>query len=167
MTKHGKPGLGPSRRSVLKGSLMTASLAGVGVFYGPWEHNRAFAQGKKPIKLGLTNDASGQFGNSGQDDHRAIRMVIDEWNARGGVLGRKIEWVTADTEFEPSYRHPHRRTLHYARGLPNPYRGAAFGGCQRHHAGRQQIRHHLSQHQFLGPERGGRELQPYQVRLGW
>ena len=102
MTKHGKPGLGPSRRSVLKGSLMTASLAGVGVFYGPWEHNRAFAQGKKPIKLGLTNDASGQFGNSGQDDHRAIRMVIDEWNARGGVLGRKIEWVTADTESSPA-----------------------------------------------------------------
>jgi branched-chain amino acid transport system substrate-binding protein len=102
MTKHGKPGLGPSRRSVLKGSLMTASLAAVGVFYGPWEHNRAFSQGKKPIKLGLTNDASGQFGNSGQDDHRAIRMVIDEWNAKGGVLGRKIEWVTADTESSPA-----------------------------------------------------------------
>ena len=102
MTKHGKPGLGPSRRSVLKGSLMTASLAGVGAFYGPWEYNQASGQGKKPIKLGLTNDASGQFGNSGQDDHRAIRMVIDEWNAKGGVLGRKIEWVTADTESSPA-----------------------------------------------------------------
>ena len=102
MKKNGKSGLGPSRRSVLKGSLMTASLAGVGAFYGPWHHNHAYAQGKKPIKLGLTNDASGQFGNSGQDDHRAIRMVIDEWNAKGGVLGRKIEWVTADTESSPA-----------------------------------------------------------------
>jgi branched-chain amino acid transport system substrate-binding protein len=87
---------------VLKGSLMTASLAGAGAFYGPWAHNRAYAQGKKPIKLGLTNDASGQFGNSGQDEHRAIRMVIDEWNAKGGILGRKIEWVTADTETSPA-----------------------------------------------------------------
>ncbi|MBN9267849.1 MAG: ABC transporter substrate-binding protein, partial [Hyphomicrobium sp.] len=102
MTKNGKAGRGPSRRSVLKGSLMTASLAGVGAFYGPWHHNRAYAQSKKPIKLGLTNDAGGQFGNSGQDEHRAIRMVIDEWNARGGVLGRKIEWVTADTESSPA-----------------------------------------------------------------
>jgi len=102
MTKRSKTGLGPSRRSVLKGSLMTASLAGAGAFYGPWAHNRAYAQGKKPIKLGLTNDASGQFGNSGQDEHRAIRMVIDEWNAKGGILGRKIEWVTADTETSPA-----------------------------------------------------------------
>lgn len=96
------PGSGPSRRSVLKGTLMTASLAGAGAFYGPWQHNRAYAQGKKPIKLGLTCDASGQFGNSGQDELRAMRMVIDEWNAKGGVLGRKIEFVTADTETSPA-----------------------------------------------------------------
>jgi branched-chain amino acid transport system substrate-binding protein len=102
MTKRSKTGLGPSRRAVLKGSLMTASLAGAGAFYGPWAHNRAFAQGKKPLKLGLTNDVGGQFGNSGQDEHRAIRIVIDEWNAKGGVLGRKIEWVTADTESSPA-----------------------------------------------------------------
>ena len=102
MTKRSKSGLGPSRRTILKGSLMTATLAGAGAFYGPWTHNRAYAQGKKPIKLGLTCDASGQFGNSGQDELRAMRMVIDEWNAKGGVLGRKIEWVTADTETSPA-----------------------------------------------------------------
>ena len=154
MTKHGKAGLGPSRRSVLKGSLMTASLAGVGAFYGPWEHNRAYAQGKKPIKLGLTNDASGQFGNSGQDDHRAIRMVIDEWNAKGGVLGRKIEWVTADTELSPATGTRIAERFITREDCPILHRRSAFGRCQRHHAGRQQVRHHLSQHQFLGPERG-------------
>ena len=56
----------------------------------------------KPIKLGLTCDASGQYGNSGQDDLRGIRMAIDEFNAKGGVLGRKIEWITADTETTPA-----------------------------------------------------------------
>jgi branched-chain amino acid transport system substrate-binding protein len=90
-----------SRRAVVKGSLMAAAAGGTAAFYGPWHHNTAFAQAK-PIKLGLTNDASGQFGNSGQDDHRAIRMAIDEVNAKGGVLGRKVIWVTADTESTPA-----------------------------------------------------------------
>ena len=90
-----------SRRRFVRMSAMATALAGIGSFYGPWRHNKAYAQGK-PIKLGLTNDASGQFGNSGRDDHRAIRMAIDEQNAKGGVLGRKIEWITADTESNPA-----------------------------------------------------------------
>ncbi len=92
---------GISRRRFVQSSAMTAALAGISGFYGPWKLNQAYAQGK-PIKLGLTNDASGQFGNSGRDDHRAIRMAIDEVNAKGGVLGRKIEWITADTESQPA-----------------------------------------------------------------
>jgi branched-chain amino acid transport system substrate-binding protein len=90
-----------TRRRFVQTSAMGAALAGI-AFYGPWKHNRAYAQGGKPIKLGLTNDASGQFGNSGRDDHRAIRMAIEEQNAKGGVLGRKIEWITADTESNPA-----------------------------------------------------------------
>lgn len=90
-----------SRRRLLQGSATAAALAGVGSFFGPWHHNRAYAQ-SKPIKIGLTCDASGQYGNSGQDDLRGIRMAIAEANARGGVLGRKIEWVTADTETTPA-----------------------------------------------------------------
>ncbi len=92
-----------TRRGLLKGSAMTAALAGTAAFFGPWQHTRVYAQGqKKPIKLGLTCDASGQYGNSGQDDVRGIRLAIDEFNAKGGVLGRKIEWITADTETTPA-----------------------------------------------------------------
>jgi branched-chain amino acid transport system substrate-binding protein len=90
-----------TRRLFIENSLMTATLAGAGTFFGPWKHNPAFAQAK-PIKLGLTCDASGQFGNSGQDDLRAMRMAIDDVNAKGGVLGRKIIWITADTESVPA-----------------------------------------------------------------
>lgn len=92
-----------TRRGALKASLMAATLAGTASLFGPWQHNRVWAQGtKKPIKLGLTCDASGQYGNSGQDDLRGMRMAIDEFNAKGGVLGRKIEWITADTETNPA-----------------------------------------------------------------
>jgi branched-chain amino acid transport system substrate-binding protein len=91
-----------TRRGALKASLLTATLAGTASFFGPWRHNRVWAQGKKPIKIGLTCDASGQYGNSGQDDMRGMRMAIDKFNAKGGVLGRKIEWITTDTETNPA-----------------------------------------------------------------
>jgi branched-chain amino acid transport system substrate-binding protein len=91
-----------TRRVALKSSLMSAALAGTATFIGPWRHNRVWAQAKKPIKLGLTCDASGQYGNSGQDDMRGMRMAIDEFNAKGGVLGRKVESITADTETNPA-----------------------------------------------------------------
>src|SRR5689334_2392864 len=81
-----------TRRRFVRGTTATAALATAATFYGPWKHNRAFAQ-SKPIKIGLTCDASGQYGNSGQDDLRGIKMAIDEVNAKGGVLGRKIEWI--------------------------------------------------------------------------
>ncbi|MHC2285502.1 ABC-type branched-subunit amino acid transport system substrate-binding protein [Bradyrhizobium barranii subsp. barranii] len=91
-----------SRRSVLKGSLMASVIGGTGSFFGPWKENHAWAQGAKPIKLGLTCDASGQYGNSGQDDFRGIKMAIDEFNAKGGVLGRQVSFITADTETTPA-----------------------------------------------------------------
>src|SRR5688572_1690889 len=87
-----------SRRRFVQTSAMGAALAGI-AFYGPWKHLHAQ---NRPIRLGLTNDASGQFGNSGRDEHRAIRMAIDEQNAKGGIRGRKIEWITADTETSPA-----------------------------------------------------------------
>ena len=92
-----------SRRGVLKGSLMASVIGGTGSFFGPWKENQVWAQGAaKPIKLGLTCDASGQYGNSGQDDLRGIQMAINEFNAKGGVLGRNITWITADTETTPA-----------------------------------------------------------------
>jgi branched-chain amino acid transport system substrate-binding protein len=94
---------GISRRKMIKGSAMAAALAGTAAYFGPWKHTRVYAQGqKKPIKIGFTCDASGQYGDSGQDDLRGARMAIDEFNAKGGVLGRKIEWITADTETNPA-----------------------------------------------------------------
>jgi len=92
-----------SRRGLLKGSASIAALAGTAAFFGPWRHTHVYAQGqKKPVKIGFTCDASGQYGNSGQDDLRGARLAIDEFNAKGGVLGRKIEWITADTETTPA-----------------------------------------------------------------
>ena len=91
------------RIQISRRTAMSAALAGTAAYFGPWKHLHVYAQGqKKPIKIGFTADASGQYGDSGQDDLRGCRMAVDEFNAKGGVIGRKIEWITADTETNPA-----------------------------------------------------------------
>lgn len=85
-----------TRRGVLGAAAAGSALT---VFAGPWTHNRVWAQGSaKPIKIGITSDASGQYANSGASDRRGMLMAIAEANERGGVLGRKVESTHIDTE---------------------------------------------------------------------
>ena len=94
-----------SRIRITRRGLLGSAAAGTALttFAGPWTHNRVWAKATdKPIKLGLTSDASGQYANSGASDRRGMVMAIDEANERGGVLGRKIEWTHIDTETVPA-----------------------------------------------------------------
>ena len=80
-----------------------AAAGGVAAFAGPWKHNRVYAQASdKPIRIGITSDASGQYANSGASDRRGMLMAIAEANEKGGVLGRKIEHMHLDTETTPA-----------------------------------------------------------------
>lgn len=95
-----------SKIKITRRRLLTSAVGAAGgaaAFYGPWAHTRVYAQGAaKPIRIGLTSDASGQYANSGASDRRGMMMAIAEANARGGVLGRKIETVHLDTETTPA-----------------------------------------------------------------
>jgi len=79
-------------------------LAAGAAFYGPWKVNRVWAQAaqKKPLVIGLTMDASGQFGASGMDERLGAMLAIREFNEKGGVLGRRIEALHMDTETTPA-----------------------------------------------------------------
>ncbi len=57
----------------------------------------AFAQGK-PIRIGVPTSLQLQVGRDTQD---ALQMAIDDINAKGGVLGRKLEMVAADETENP------------------------------------------------------------------
>ncbi|MEE9150178.1 MAG: ABC transporter substrate-binding protein, partial [Candidatus Tectomicrobia bacterium] len=91
-----------SRRNFLQSASLAAGASAV-TFFGPWRHNRVYAaKTDKPLRLGLTSDASGQYANSGASDRRGMRMAIAEFNEKGGVLGRKIEDIHIDTETTPA-----------------------------------------------------------------
>jgi branched-chain amino acid transport system substrate-binding protein len=87
-------------------SLITALAAGAGAatFFGPWKVHHAWAQAaqKKPLIIGLTMDASGQYGASGGEERLGAMMAIKEFNDKGGVLGRHIEALHMDTETTPA-----------------------------------------------------------------
>jgi len=98
----GKPEVttSPKRRS-----LLTALAAGTGAtFFGPWKAHHAWAQAaqRKPLIVGLTMDASGQYGASGGEERLGAMMAIKEFNDKGGVLGRRIEALHMDTETTPA-----------------------------------------------------------------
>lgn len=92
-----------SRRTFCKHSLRWAG-AGMGAwFFGPWKFNHAHASVlDKPFTIGITTDATGQYAGSGATELQGIRMAVDEFNARGGVLGRKIRMIHQDVENIPA-----------------------------------------------------------------
>jgi branched-chain amino acid transport system substrate-binding protein len=87
-----------NRRKLLK--MLAAGTA----FYGPWTVNKVWSQAaqKKPLVIGLTMDASGQYGASGTDERLGAMLAIREFNEKGGVLGRRIEALHMDTETTPA-----------------------------------------------------------------
>ena len=95
------PAHGSTRRSLLSA---LAAGTGAATFFGPWKVNHAWAQAaqKKPLVIGLTMDASGQYGASGGMERLGAMMAIKEFNAKGGVLGRTIEAIHMDTETTPA-----------------------------------------------------------------
>jgi branched-chain amino acid transport system substrate-binding protein len=90
------------KRSLLKAGAVAA--AAPAAFFGPWAHNRVWAQAAtpKPLVIGLTMDASGQYGASGGEERLGAMMAIKEYNDKGGVLGRRIEALHMDTETTPA-----------------------------------------------------------------
>jgi branched-chain amino acid transport system substrate-binding protein len=60
----------------------------------------AFAQ--DTLKLGLVAAMSGQSAKSGEAIVRGLSIAVDEINAKGGVLGKKVELVVRDDESNPA-----------------------------------------------------------------
>ena len=55
---------------------------------------------EKPIKLGVMFVMSGKMGGYGKHGSQAVRLAMDEINAGGGIMGRKVEAVFEDTKLQ-------------------------------------------------------------------
>jgi branched-chain amino acid transport system substrate-binding protein len=60
------------------------------------------ARAEETIKVGLVGALSGGSAKSGEGITRGLTIAIDEINAAGGLLGRRVELVRRDDESNPS-----------------------------------------------------------------
>ena len=58
------------------------------------------ANAQAPIKIGIIDSYSGPPSTFTYDVRDAFKLAIDEVNAKGGVVGRKIEFTTRDDKFK-------------------------------------------------------------------
>uniref|UniRef100_A0A7C4Y4U9 ABC transporter substrate-binding protein n=1 Tax=Caldisericum exile TaxID=693075 RepID=A0A7C4Y4U9_9BACT len=58
--------------------------------------------GPSTIKIGGIGPVTGEASTFGVSTRNGYEMMIEEWNAKGGVLGKKIELVFADDKGDPT-----------------------------------------------------------------
>src|ERR671925_730005 len=63
---------------------------------------RAFAQGSGPVKIGMSMPQTGSLGAGGQAALLALRMWVEDVNQKGGLLGRKVEFIVYDDQTNPA-----------------------------------------------------------------
>src|SRR5690349_24281063 len=79
-----------TRRRIVKAG---ATLGATAIFSPPI---LTFAQGETPIKIGMHDPLTGTYAAEGESEVRGAKMALAEINAKGGLLGRKLELVVED-----------------------------------------------------------------------
>ncbi len=53
------------------------------------------------IKIGVAGPMTGDQAKMGTDFRNGVTLAVDEWNSKGGVLGKKIEMLVEDDQHDP------------------------------------------------------------------
>jgi urea transport system substrate-binding protein len=77
------------------GLALGGELLGAGRALGATASRRV-AVGKSPLKIGALTDLTGPYGIVGKANIPVAKMAINEINAAGGILGRRVELIVAD-----------------------------------------------------------------------
>ena len=75
-------------------AVVGAVLAAVALVGGP-------AEAQQTIKIAAGVPLTGPLAKQGQEVANAVKLAVEEWNARGGVLGKKVEVMDADDQGNP------------------------------------------------------------------
>ncbi|WP_141585170.1 ABC transporter substrate-binding protein [Actinomadura sp. WMMA1423] len=68
----------------------------------PGESKDSGSGGSGPIKIAVVDAQSGQLSSLGKWEHKGAKLAVDEWNAKGGVNGRKIQLDVFDDQGDPT-----------------------------------------------------------------
>jgi branched-chain amino acid transport system substrate-binding protein len=79
-----------SRRSLVK----VAALAGVAQVASPFVIT---ARAEDVVKIGLDNPLTGTYAANGKNEMIGCQLAVEQMNAKGGILGRKVELLVEDS----------------------------------------------------------------------
>lgn len=86
-------------------------IAAAGLTITELGYSPASVADNEPILIGDVNESSGVYAVSGGSQSLGAKIAVDEWNSRGGVLGRQIKLIHADTAAKPDVAVPNARKL--------------------------------------------------------
>ena len=86
-----------TRREFLK---RTGAIGGMVAFGGIHIPKQSFAQKKGPFKVGFPIPLTGPYGTEAKDQQAGAELAVAEINAKGGVLGRKVELLIRDDKLK-------------------------------------------------------------------
>ena len=87
-----------TRRSFLKTAGTIGGVAALGSFSFP---RYSFGQTKEPLKIGCVLPLTGPFGTEAKDQEAGVTLAVEEINAKGGVLGRRVDLLIRDDKLRP------------------------------------------------------------------
>src|SRR5262247_2587286 len=85
-----------SRRNWLSRTALAAVALGLGFGLAPG------VQAQQPIKIGMSMPQTGSLGAGGKAALVALRMWVEDVNAKGRLLGRKVEFIVYDDQTNPA-----------------------------------------------------------------
>jgi branched-chain amino acid transport system substrate-binding protein len=85
-----------SRRKWLARTAVAAVALGIGAAVAP------VVQAQQPIKVGMSMPQTGSLGAGGKAALLALQMWVEDVNAKGGMLGRKVEFIVYDDQTNPA-----------------------------------------------------------------
>jgi urea transport system substrate-binding protein len=92
-------------------ALVGLGVAALGVVVG-WYAVQAWGVVRKPIRVGILHSLTGPMAITGKSMKDAEELALEEINAAGGLLGRRIEWVVADGHSDwPTFAQQARRLI--------------------------------------------------------
>ena len=53
------------------------------------------------IKIGVAGPVTGDQAKMGMDFKNGVSLAVEEWNSKGGVLGKKIDVIVGDDQHDP------------------------------------------------------------------
>jgi branched-chain amino acid transport system substrate-binding protein len=110
-----------NRRTVMNTRPFCAGLSAILVLLGfatLVQTDRLMAESKnEPVKIGAVYNLSGSQASLGQPSLKGSMLAVEQFNRRGGLLGRPVELIAVDGESDPALIAMETRKLVHVPGL--------------------------------------------------